>query len=144
MRLFVSKGDQTQTDAGIAAFEEYLAAETDAARKTKGQRDEAQMLFDANAFDKALVVYQKILEANPDDLDALLKSGLALFNIGAINTDKAKYQEAANFLQRYIDKAPETEAQNKTDAKDIIENLKANENVKPEKITAPPRRTRRP
>lgn len=146
MRLFVSKADQSQADAGIAAYEEYLAAETDAAKKAKAQHDEAQMLFDANAFDKALVVYQKILEANPDDLDALLKSGLALFNVGAINSDKAKYQEAANYLQKYIDKAPADQAQNKTDAKDIIENLKANENVKPEKINNPPakRPTRRP
>jgi tetratricopeptide (TPR) repeat protein len=106
------------------------------------------MLFDANAFDKALVIYHKILETEPDDLDALLKSGLALFNIGAINTDKTKYQEAANYLQRYVDKAPDTEAykQNKLDAKDIVENLKANENVKPEKINNPPakRPTRRP
>lgn len=144
MRLYVSKADQSQTDAGIAAYEEYLAAEPDPVKKAKAQRDEALMLFDANAFDKALVVYQKILEGNPDDLDALLKSGLALFNIGAINTDKTKYQEAANYLQRYIDKAPDTEAQNKSDAKDIIENLKNNENVKPEKVTAPPRRPRKP
>ena len=144
MRLFVSKTDQTQADAGIGAYQEYLAAETDAARKAKAERDEAQMLFDANAFDKALAAYQKILEATPDDLEALLKSGLALFNIGAINTDKAKYQEAANYLQQYVDKAPDTEAykQNKVDAKDIIENLKANENVKPEKTTAPSRRRR--
>ena len=144
MRLFVSKTDQSQADTGIAAYQDYLAVETDAARKAKAERDEAQMLFDANAFDKALAAYQKILEATPDDLEALLKSGLALFNIGAINTDKAKYQEAANYLQQYVDKAPDTEAykQNKVDAKDIIENLKANENVKPEKITAPPRRRR--
>jgi hypothetical protein len=42
--------------------------------------------------DKARVEYQKIIEANPDDLDALLRSGHALFNIGAVNTDKSKYQ----------------------------------------------------
>lgn len=144
MRLFVTIADPTQADAGMAAYQEYLAVETDPIRKARGERDAAKMLFDANAFDKALVAYQKILETSPDDLDALLKSGLALFNIGAINTDKTKYQEAANYLQRYIDKAPETEAQNKSDAKAIIDNLKDQENVKPEKITAPPRRTRRP
>ena len=99
------------------------------------------MLFDANAFDKALEAYKKILETNPDDLEALLKSGLALFNIGALNTDKAKYQEAANYLQRYVEKAPDTDT-NKADTKAIIENLKDEENVKPEKATAPVRKRR--
>jgi tetratricopeptide (TPR) repeat protein len=142
MRLFVSKADQSQAEAGMVAYQEYLAAETDAARKTKGERDQAKMLFDANAYDKALVAYQKILDVNPDDLEALLNSGLALFNIGAMNTDKGKYQEAANFLQRYVDKAPDSDT-NKADAKAIIENLKDQENVKPEK-TATPARRRRP
>ena len=141
MRLYVSKGDQTQAESGIAAYQEYLAAETDATRKAKAERDEAQMLFDASVFDKALVAYQKLIEVNPDDLDALLKTGLILFNIGAMNTDKAKYQEAANYLQKYVDKAPDSDS-NKADAKAIIENLKDQENVKPEKITTRPARRR--
>ncbi|MFN2514486.1 MAG: hypothetical protein ABR568_24125, partial [Pyrinomonadaceae bacterium] len=101
--------DQSQVDAGQAAFEGYLAAETDVARKTTAQKGLAQMLFDANSFEKALAEYQKILATNPDDTDALVKSGMLLFNIGAINNDKAKYQEAANFLQQFVDKAPDTD-----------------------------------
>jgi tetratricopeptide (TPR) repeat protein len=141
MRLFVTKADPTQVDAGQAAFEEYIAAETDPAKKAKAQHDLAQMLFDANAFDKALAEYQKILGDNPDDLDALLRSGQALFNIGAISNDKAKYQEAANFLARFVDKAPDTNAL-KADAKAILDTLKDQENVKPEKSTTPVRRRR--
>jgi len=142
-RLFVTKVDQSQADLGVAAYQEYLAAETDPVKKAKGQHDLAQMLFDANVFDKALVEYQKILETNPDDLDALLRSGQALFNIGAINTDKSKYQEAANYLARFVDKAPDTNPL-KADARDILAALKDQENVKPEKTTTPVRRTRRP
>jgi tetratricopeptide (TPR) repeat protein len=99
--------------------------------------------LDANEFDRALVAYQKILDANPDDLDALLRSGQALFNIGAINTDKAKYQEAANFLAKFVDKAPDANPF-KADAKAILETLKDQANVKPEKTATPVRRTRRP
>jgi hypothetical protein len=66
---------------------------------------------------------------------------MALFNIGAINGDKAKYQEAANYLARYVEKAPDTDSM-KADAKDILENLKAQENVKPEKAPTPTRRRR--
>lgn len=141
MRLFVTKVDGSQADAGAAAYQEYLAMEVDVERKSKAEQALAQMLFDANAFDKALAQYQKILETNPDNLDALLRSGMALFNIGAMNNDKAKYQEAANYLARFVEKAPDTDAM-KADAKAILENLKAQENVKPEKTAAPARRRR--
>jgi tetratricopeptide (TPR) repeat protein len=140
-RLFVTKVDQSQTDLGVTAYQEYLAAETDPAKKAKAQKDMAQMLFDSNAFDKALVEYRKILETNPDDLDALLRSGQALFNIGAINTDKAKYQEAANYLAQFVAKAPDTDPL-KADAKAILDALKDQENVKPEKVATPTRRRR--
>jgi tetratricopeptide (TPR) repeat protein len=141
MRLFVTKVDPTQVENGQKAFEEYLAAESDATRKLAAHRSLAQMLFDANSFDKSLAEYQKILAANPDDTDALVKSGMLLFNIGAISNDKAKYQEAANFLQQFVDKAPETDKL-KADAKAILEELKNQQNVKAEKTAAPARRRR--
>lgn len=143
MRLFVPKVDQSKADAGVTAYQEYIAAEGDPVKKSKAEHDLAQMLFDANVFDRALSEYQKILEANPDDLNALLRAGQALFNIGAINTDKTKYQEAANYLARFVEKAPDTDPL-KADAKAILEALKDQENVKPEKTTTPVRRTRRP
>jgi len=143
MRLFVTKVDQSQVDAGQKAYEEYLAVETDPARKLAGQRGLAQMLFDANSFDKALAEYQKVLATNPDDTDALVKSGMLLFNIGAMNNDKAKYQEAANYLQQFVDKAPETDKL-KADAKAILDELKNQQNVKAEKAPATPTRRRRP
>lgn len=143
MRLFVTKVDQSQVDAGEVAYQEFIAIDTDPAKKAQAQRDLAQMLFDANSFDKALAEYKKILEANPDDTDALVKSGMLLFNIGAMNNDKAKYQEAANYLQQFVDKAPDTD-KFKDDAKAILEELKNQQNVKAEKVapTRPARRQR--
>jgi len=143
MRLFVTKVDPLQVDAGEKAYQDYLAVETDPARKLTAQRGLAQMLFDANSFDKSLAEYQKILATNPDDTDALVKSGMLLFNIGAVNNDKAKYQEAANFLQQFVDKAPESDRL-KADAKAILEELKNQQNVKAEKTTSTPVRRRRP
>jgi tetratricopeptide (TPR) repeat protein len=142
-RLFVVKVDQSKVDLGVTAYQEYIAAESDPAKKSKAEHDLAQMLFDANVFDRALSEYQKILETNPDDLNALLRAGQALFNIGAINTDKTKYQEAANYLARFVEKAPDTDPL-KADAKAILETLKDQANVKPEKTATPVRRTRRP
>jgi len=142
-RLFVTKVDQSKVDLGVTAYQEYIAVETDPAKKSKAEHDLAQMLFDANVFDRALAEYQKILATNPDDLNALLRAGQSLFNIGAINTDKAKYQEAANYLAQYVAKAPDTDPF-KADAKAILDALKDQENVKPEKTATPARRTRRP
>ena len=145
MRLLV-KTDPSQGQAAMTAYQEYIAAETDATKKAKAEKDVAQILFDTASdqagFEKALAAYQKILETNPDDPDALLRSGQILFNIGALNKDdKAKYQEAANYLQRFIDKAPEGNPM-KAEAKDLIDALKAQANVTPEKTSTPTRRRR--
>jgi tetratricopeptide (TPR) repeat protein len=127
-RLFVSKVDQSQADAGMAAYQEYMASEMDPAKKLSAQVKAANMLLDAGASDKALAEFQKILEGNPDNIDAVLGAGLALFQSG----DKAKFQLAANYLQRFVDKAPDTHPL-KASAKESLEYLKSQENIKPEK-----------
>jgi tetratricopeptide (TPR) repeat protein len=137
MRLFVTKGDPSQADAGIVMYQEYMAAETDPAKKARAQMDLAQMLLDAGAGDKAFLEFQKVLVDKPDDPDANLGAGLALFSGG----DKAKYQEAANYLQHFVDKAPD-DHKYKADARAILAELKSTENVVPEKTT--PAKRRRP
>jgi tetratricopeptide (TPR) repeat protein len=134
-RLYVSKGDPNQADAGMAAFEDYIAVEPDATKKSRAQLDEAQMLLDAGSGDKAFAAFQKILATRPDDPDANLGAGLSLFSTG----DKTKYQEAANYLQHFVDKAPD-DHKFKADAKNILAELKNTENVIPEKTTRPPRK----
>jgi tetratricopeptide (TPR) repeat protein len=88
------------------------------------------MLLDAQMPDKAFTEAQKILADNPENTDAMLIAGLALFQSG----DKAKFQEAANYLQRFVDKAPETHKL-RASAKDALDYLKSSENVKPQKTT---------
>ena len=137
MRLFVTKVDATQADAAVTAFQEYMAVETDPVKKSKAQYDLAQMLLDSGSADKAIVEFQKILAEKPDDPDANLGIGLALFSTG----DKAKFQEAANYLQKFVDKAPDTH-KFKNDAKAVLAELKSTENVTPEKTTKPGTRKR--
>jgi len=129
MRLYVSKGgDPTQADAGLTAYKDYLAIETDPAKKAKAQIDMAQMLLDSGAADKALTEFKAILATTPDSPEANLGAGLAVYATG----DKAKFQEAANFLQRFVEVAPDTNPM-KDDAKAILTELKNSENVTPEK-----------
>jgi tetratricopeptide (TPR) repeat protein len=135
MRLFVSKADPTQADAGLAAFKDYIAAETEPAKKAKAQLDAAQMLLDAGSADKAFTEFSAVVTAQPDSPEANLGAGLSLFATG----DKAKFQEAANYLQHFVDVAPDTNPF-KADAKAILTELKNTEKVVPEKT--PPRRRR--
>ena len=135
MRLYVSKVDATQADAGLAAFKEYLSVETDPAKKSKGQLDMAQMLLDAGVADKALAEFQAILTTQPDSPEANLGAGLSVYATG----DKAKFQEAANYLQRFVEVAPDSN-QFKDDAKAILAELKSTENVVPEKQGRPARK----
>ena len=135
MRLFVTKADQTQVEAGAAAFKDYLAIETDPAKKSKARFDMAQMLLDAGAADKALAEFRAILSTEPDSPEANLGAGLACYASG----NKAQLQEAANYLQRFVELAPDTNPM-KEDAKAIIMELKDFENVTPQKTKPAPRK----
>ena len=128
MRLLVTKVDATKADDASAAFKEYIAVEQDPAKKARAQLDSAQMLLDAGVTDKALTEFQAILAAQPDSPDANLGVGLSLFASG----DKAKFQDAANYLQRFVDTAPDTHSF-KNDAKAILAEMKNTEKIVPEK-----------
>ena len=129
MRLFVSKVDGTQSAAGIEAFKDYIAVETDPAKKAKAQLDSAQMLLDSNQADKAFAEFQAILQSQPDNPDANLGAGLALY----AQNDKTKFQEAANYLQKFVDVAPDSNSF-KVAAKEILAELKNAEKITPEKV----------
>jgi tetratricopeptide (TPR) repeat protein len=130
MRLLVGKADPTQVDAGLAAYQEYIAVETAPDKKVKAQVAAAQMLLDVGQGAKAAEEFRKILATSTDNVDAELGLGLSLFSTG----DKANFQEAANHLQRFIDKAPDTHPLKKS-AKESLDFLKTQENVKPQPAT---------
>ncbi len=139
MRLFVSKVDPTKADEGLTAFKDYMAIETDPAKKSKAQLDAAQMLLDSGQADRALVEFQTILQSQPDSPEANLGAGLALY----AQQDKAKFQEAANYLQHFVDVAPDSNPL-KADAKAILAELKSTEKVIPEKTPSRPATRKRP
>ena len=139
MRLYVSKGDPTKAEEGLAAFKDYMAVEQDPAKKAKAQLDAAQMLLDSGQADKALVEFQAVLQSQPDSPEANLGAGLALY----AQQDKAKFQEAANYLQRFVDVAPDTNPL-KESAKEILAELKSTEKVVPDKNPGRPARKPRP
>ncbi len=129
-------------DAAVA-FAEYIAVETDPAKKTKAQMDLAMTLQDSNEFESAIVEFEKILTDDPTNADALVGIGLSMVNVGFINLDvdqakgKEQLQQAANYLQKFVDIAPDTH-KFKKDAIEAIASLKDTQKVTPQKTTTKP------
>lgn len=132
-RLMIKTGaDRTKGKEALVAFQEYLAAETDAKKKMDAQLALAIALQDSNDFDQAIVEFEKVLATEPNNIDALSGAGFSLINVGYISNDKTKFQQGANYLQKFTELAPDTN-QYKNDAKGLIETLKKEQSVTPQK-----------
>ena len=134
-RLMSKTGaDRTKGKEAVVAFQEYLDATTDAKIKTSAQLELTDVLMDSQEFDLAITESEKILAQDPNNVNALAVAGLSLINIGYINNDKDKLQQGSNYLQKFTEIAPDTH-QYKADAKSLIESLKKEQNVTPQKVT---------
>ena len=111
---------------------EFISTENDAAKKRAANLDLGDLYRIHGDSENAVAEYQKILETSPDDLEALSGAGFSLVNIGYVNNDKDKLQQGANMLQRFASLAPDTNKY-KADAVGLLETLKAEQNVAPQK-----------
>lgn len=116
LRVLASRFDKARADDALAAINEYLGVEQDRARRLKARLDTGRMLLDAGKGEQAATEYREVLAEDPDNLNAILGEGLALSQSG----DEAKYREAASYLQRYVDRAPEGDPL-KASAKDTLD-----------------------
>ena len=138
--------DTTKVDIAKAMIAEYLTVETDQAKKTEAQRYLGDLYLGAGDSENAITEYKKVLEMNANDADALAGIGLSLVTMAYttmqgdpeknITADPAKskvqFQEAANYLQKFIDVAP---ADHKLleSVKASMDDLKNTQNVAPQK-----------
>ena len=139
MAIRTEQVDLSAIEAAKILIPEYVAIETDAAKKAEANLAFADLYRVAGDSPNAIAAYKKILETSPDDLEALVGVGLSLVNLGYINTDKAMLQEGANFLQKFAGMAPDTNKY-KADAVALIEVLKKEQNVTPQKVTTTTRK----
>jgi tetratricopeptide (TPR) repeat protein len=102
MRLVATVVDRTRADEALAAMHDYIDNEPDPKKKLKAQLSAGKMLIDSLNGQKAFVEYKKILDDDPDNLDAILGVGMALSQSG----QKDDLREAKIFLQRFVEKAP--------------------------------------
>jgi tetratricopeptide (TPR) repeat protein len=135
-RVALQTNAQVDTEAGIKAFQEYIAAESDAAKKTKAEAALGDALFFGGRVDESITAYKAILAASPNNLDALYGLGLAL----ASDPTGAKTAEGRDMLQQFATKAAPTDPR-KQMAEEAVAGL--NEALKPkpaDKATATKKR----
>ncbi|MFN2500734.1 MAG: hypothetical protein ABR530_01845 [Pyrinomonadaceae bacterium] len=139
MSVRTEQVDPEVIEAAKVLIPEYIAAEADAAKKAEASLTFADLYRVAGDSENAITAYKKILETSPDDKDALAGAGLSLVNLGFLNNDKTKLQEGANLLQKFASVAPDTHKY-KADAVALIDTLKKEQNVTPQKVTTPKKR----
>jgi tetratricopeptide (TPR) repeat protein len=119
-------------------FQEYLAVETDPQLKINAQLTLGEMMLESGDSQAAIDAYTAVLQSAPENVDALSGIGFSLVNQGYLTNDKTKFQEGVNYLQKFVGLAPDTN-KFKTDAVALIDALKKEQNVTPQKV-APPRK----
>ena len=131
-----TRADQTRGKEALAALEEYIALEADPALKLKTQVLMADVLRTSGDSTNAVPIYKRVLEAAPDNADAMGGLGLSLFDVGVSNSNKEQMQEGLNMMERFTQSAPETHPL-KADIKGAVEYLKTTEKLTPQKTTRP-------
>ncbi len=139
MAVRTEQVDPAMIEAAKILIPEFLKFEQDAAAKADASLTFADLYRVSGESENAIAAYKKILETSPTDLDAMAGAGLSLVNLGYMNDDTSKLQEGANLLQQFASAAPDSHKY-KADAVALIDSLKKEQNVTPQKVAAPRRR----
>jgi tetratricopeptide (TPR) repeat protein len=148
MAVKTEQVEPTVIEAAKMLVPEFLSAETDAAKKAEASLILADLYRVIGDSENAIASYKAILETAPDNLEALAGAGLSLVNSGYIKLENGKsqnnkammdegkkdLQEGANLLGKFASAAPDTHKY-KGDALGLIETLKKEQNVTPQKVT---------
>lgn len=140
--LIATRADTTKTKEAAAALAEYASTETDPAQKLKTQLLMADALRLAGDSASALPIYQQVLEADPNNIDALGGMGLSLFNEGVGSDNKEQMQEGLNMMKRFADTAPDTHPM-KNDIKGAVDYLVNTVKLTPQKSSKPASSTKK-
>lgn len=117
--------DGPQAEAAVKDYNAVAELTDDPAKKKDFPIKGARVLFDAGQTDSAIAAYQKILDADPTNIEAWHGIGLAYANAG-------KFKESADSLQTFVEKAPATDPR-VAEAKTVIAELVRGNNLPPPK-----------
>lgn len=136
-RLVATKSDPAKEGEMRTAFEKLLKAESDPTIRwhlnlvyARSLSELAGMTGDYSA---AETEYKKLLAQNSNEPDLLFDAGFVLCNMGIFNSDAARLQEAANYLQRFLEIAPAGHAK-RADATALLDDLKSSHKIAPKRV----------
>lgn len=118
-------GDAAAADTAAATYKEAAALTDDPAAKKAMLVKSAKTYFESGKSEQAITAYQEILQSDPENIDALYELGLAYAGAG-------KFQESANTLQKFLDKAPANNP-HVEEVKVVIKDLVVGNNLQPPK-----------
>ena len=136
-RVALQTGAAVNTESAVKAFEEYLAVETDPAKKMRGQNGLGDALFMGGKMDESIATFRQVIATNPQNLDAMLGLGTALAAKGSLaegGSGSAMIAEARDLFQEFIKKAPDAhpkKADAVATAQYLDETIKAAKEPKP-------------
>ncbi len=119
-------------DPAVKAYRETADLSELPADKIKFQLAAAEVYFESGKAEEAVAAYSEILAANPDNIDAMYKLGLAYASV-------AKFQESANTFQKFLDNAPSADPR-VPEVKAVLKDLIVGNNLQPPKSEAPAKR----
>jgi tetratricopeptide (TPR) repeat protein len=136
--MAVAQVDTTRTAEAETMINEYLAQETDAAKKLKIQTTLGDIMRASGEFDKAVAAYKAVLEAAPDNNEVMASLGLSLVAQGTSvdPPNRDQLQEGLNYMQKYADTVAilptdsPTVQEFKKSVKDTVEYLKTEQKLK--------------
>ncbi|MBO0725062.1 MAG: tetratricopeptide repeat protein, partial [Blastocatellia bacterium] len=123
--LATKLGMAEMVEPAVKDYRDVAEGSETPADKIKFQLSAAGVYFDGNKPEEAVTAYTTILQANPDNLDAIYKLGLAYASV-------AKFQESANTFQQFLDKAPESDGR-VAEVKAVLKDLIVGNNLQPPK-----------
>jgi tetratricopeptide (TPR) repeat protein len=118
-------GDTASADAAVVDYKQAATLSEVPEEKKNFSLKAAKTLFEAGQAEKAVEAFNEILTSDPENIEALYNLGLAYASV-------AKFQDSANTLQKFVDKAPATDAR-VAEAKAVIKDLIVGNNLEPPK-----------
>jgi cytochrome c-type biogenesis protein CcmH/NrfG len=123
--LAMRLGVVEMADAAVKDYREAGNLSENPADKTNYELKAAKTMYDSGKLDEAVSMYQALIQADPQNIEALYWLGLAY-------AAQAKFQESANTLQKFVDTAPATDSR-VAEAKTVIKDLVVGNNLQPPK-----------
>ena len=138
--MAVAQVDTSKANEAEAIINEYLAIETDPAKKANAQIVMGDIFRASGDLDKAIATYKKVLETTPDNTTVMASLGLSLVGqASAVDPpNREQLQEGLNYMQKYAETvqiAPTDSAsvkEFKQSVKDTVEYLKTEQKLKPQ------------